>query len=93
KFLPTRRTPGVSTSDLLHRVVAGYRVGEWDNKLVKSGHPDLQSTSMPGSPSIRSRMHTPPPPLTAMSPSKLSTAVAGGVSPAKLDSPAKTPPA
>ncbi|KAG9082980.1 hypothetical protein FRC07_014050 [Ceratobasidium sp. 392] len=93
KFLPTRRTPGVSTSDLLHRVVAGYRVGEWDNKLVVSGHPDLQSTSMPGSPALRSRMNTPPPPLTALSPTRLGKAVAGGISPARLESPTKTPPA
>ncbi|QRV83242.1 cytidylyltransferase domain-containing protein [Ceratobasidium sp. AG-Ba] len=95
KFLPTRRTPGVSTSDLLHRIVAGYRIGEWDNKLVKIGHPDLQSTSMPGSPSIRSRAHTPPPSLGSaiLSPSKLGNALAGKIMPAKSDSPSKTPPA
>ncbi|KAF8599794.1 hypothetical protein BDV93DRAFT_497425 [Ceratobasidium sp. AG-I] len=83
KFLPTRRTPGVSTSDLLQRVVAGYRVGEWDNKLLRSGHPDLQSTSMPGSPAIRSRATTPPPGMS----------LSGVLSPSKLGSPAKTPPA
>ncbi|KAL1699728.1 hypothetical protein EV121DRAFT_264891 [Schizophyllum commune] len=33
KFLPTRRTPGVSTSDLLERIVTGYRRGEFDGKL------------------------------------------------------------
>ncbi|TRM59989.1 hypothetical protein BD626DRAFT_549920 [Schizophyllum amplum] len=33
KFLPTRRTPGVSTSELLERIVAGYRRGEFDAKL------------------------------------------------------------
>lgn len=88
KFLPTRRTPGVSTSDLLQRVVAGYRVGEWDNKLLRSGHPDLQSTSMPGSPAIRSRAHTPPPGMSlsgVLSPSKLGSPAVG--------SPSKTPPA
>ncbi|KAF8683336.1 Cytidylyltransferase-like [Rhizoctonia solani] len=106
KFLPTRRTPGVSTSDLLKRVVASYRQGEWDPKLVRSGYPELQSTSMPGTPQLRSRAHTPPPhsPLGGLgSPLKTLTSAitaigkaAGGsgtISPHKLDSPAKTPPA
>ncbi|CAE6495826.1 unnamed protein product [Rhizoctonia solani] len=107
KFLPTRRTPGVSTSDLLHRIVASYRHGEWDPKLVRSGRPELQSTSMPGTPQLRSRAHTPPhSPLGGLgSPLKslagaftaIEKAVVGGgsgtVSPHKLDSPAKTPPA
>ncbi|CAE6528927.1 unnamed protein product [Rhizoctonia solani] len=105
KFLPTRRTPGVSTSDLLKRMVAAYRVGDWDPKLVRSGYPELQSTSMPGTPQIRSRAHTPPhSPLGGLgSPLKSITAAfttfdkAGGgsgtISPHKLDSPAKTPPA
>ncbi|KAG9005255.1 hypothetical protein FRB90_010470 [Tulasnella sp. 427] len=42
-FIPTRRTPGVSTSELLERIVAGYREGDWDAKLVKIGHPELAS--------------------------------------------------
>ncbi|KAG8984459.1 hypothetical protein FRB94_004905 [Tulasnella sp. JGI-2019a] len=42
-FIPTRRTPGVSTSELLERIVAGYRDGDWDAKLVKIGHPELTS--------------------------------------------------
>lgn len=42
-FIPTRRTPGVSTSELLERIVAGYREGDWDAKLVKIGHPELTS--------------------------------------------------
>ncbi|KAL7420244.1 choline-phosphate cytidylyltransferase [Cryptotrichosporon argae] len=41
KFLPTRRTPAISTSDLLERIVRGYRVGFFDSKLEKNGHPDL----------------------------------------------------
>lgn len=28
KFLPTRRTSGISTSELLSRIVEGYRYGE-----------------------------------------------------------------
>ncbi|KAG9025031.1 hypothetical protein FS837_005105 [Tulasnella sp. UAMH 9824] len=43
RFIPTRRTPGVSTSELLERIVAGYREGDWDAKLVKIGHPELAS--------------------------------------------------
>ncbi|CAE6413396.1 unnamed protein product [Rhizoctonia solani] len=105
RFLPTRRTPGVSTSDLLKRVVASYRLGEWDPKLVRSGYPELQSTSMPGTPQLRSRAHTPPPsslgglgsPLKTLTSAITSIAKSGGgsgtISPQKLDSPAKTPPA
>ncbi|KDQ54469.1 hypothetical protein JAAARDRAFT_38138 [Jaapia argillacea MUCL 33604] len=37
KFLPTRRTPGISTSSLLERIVAGYRKTYWDKKLEKMG--------------------------------------------------------
>ncbi|KAI0790946.1 hypothetical protein C8Q75DRAFT_758594 [Abortiporus biennis] len=37
KFLPTRRTPGISTSDLLARLVSGYRHRVWDKKLEKMG--------------------------------------------------------
>jgi choline-phosphate cytidylyltransferase len=41
KFIPTRRTPGVSTSELLERIVSGYRKRDWDAKLVKMGHAEL----------------------------------------------------
>ncbi|KDN42207.1 cytidylyltransferase, partial [Tilletiaria anomala UBC 951] len=37
KFLPTRRTPGVSTSDLLARIVDIYRHHGLDQKLEKIG--------------------------------------------------------
>jgi choline-phosphate cytidylyltransferase len=40
QFLPTRRTSGISTSELLQRIVEGYREGSYDNKLIKSGHPE-----------------------------------------------------
>ena len=43
KFLPTRRTSGISTSELLSRIVEGYRGGDYDNKLEKIGHPELMS--------------------------------------------------
>ncbi|TDL26866.1 hypothetical protein BD410DRAFT_741128 [Rickenella mellea] len=43
KFLPTRRTPGVSTSELLERIVSGYRNKEFDPKLEKMGHPELKA--------------------------------------------------
>src|SRR5258708_2110575 len=43
RFIPTRRTPGVSTSELLERMVVGYRHGDWDPKLEKMGHPELKS--------------------------------------------------
>lgn len=41
--MPTRRTPGVSTSELLGRMVIDYRKGEFDRKLDKMGHPELMS--------------------------------------------------
>lgn len=40
KFLPTRRTSGISTSELLSRIVDGYRGGDYDNKLSKIGRSD-----------------------------------------------------
>jgi len=43
KFLPTRRTDGVSTSELLQRIVGGYIEGAYDNKLEKIGAGDLCS--------------------------------------------------
>jgi choline-phosphate cytidylyltransferase len=43
KFIPTRRTPGVSTSELIERMVSGYRKGEFDKKLENMGHPELKS--------------------------------------------------
>lgn len=43
KFLPTRRTPGVSTSELLERIVSGYRRREFDAKLEKIGHAELKA--------------------------------------------------
>ncbi|SPO20658.1 related to choline-phosphate cytidylyltransferase [Ustilago trichophora] len=44
RFLPTRRTDGVSTSELLGRIVEVYREGSLDGKLVKIGLEDLTST-------------------------------------------------
>ncbi|KZO91777.1 hypothetical protein CALVIDRAFT_488624 [Calocera viscosa TUFC12733] len=41
KFLPTRRTPGISTSELLERIVSQYRKGRFDRKLEKMGHAEL----------------------------------------------------
>ncbi|CAK5271148.1 unnamed protein product [Mycena citricolor] len=35
KFIPTRRTPGISTSELLERIVSGYRHRDFDDKLTK----------------------------------------------------------
>ncbi|KAJ7584936.1 cholinephosphate cytidylyltransferase [Mycena floridula] len=43
KFIPTRRTPGVSTSELLERIVSGYRKRDFDEKLVKMGHAELRA--------------------------------------------------
>ncbi|KAI6118107.1 hypothetical protein F5141DRAFT_1194617 [Pisolithus sp. B1] len=37
KFLPTRRTPGVSTSDLLERIVSGYRNRDFRQETRKDG--------------------------------------------------------
>ncbi|KAH9916199.1 uncharacterized protein B0H18DRAFT_1038780 [Fomitopsis serialis] len=41
KFIPTRRTPGVSTSELLERIVSRYRARGFDKKLRKMGHAEL----------------------------------------------------
>ncbi|KAF5376087.1 hypothetical protein D9615_007733 [Tricholomella constricta] len=43
KFIPTRRTPGISTSDLLERIVSGYRNRDFDDKLTKMGHAELRA--------------------------------------------------
>ncbi|KIY47668.1 hypothetical protein FISHEDRAFT_44903 [Fistulina hepatica ATCC 64428] len=43
KFIPTRRTPGVSTSSLLERIVSGYRNCDFDDKLTKMGHAELRA--------------------------------------------------
>lgn len=42
-FIPTRRTPGVSTSELLERIVSGYRRKEFDAKLEKMGRSSLKA--------------------------------------------------
>jgi choline-phosphate cytidylyltransferase len=43
KFIPTRRTPGISTSSLLERIVKGYRKHEFDKKLEKMGRGELMA--------------------------------------------------
>ncbi|KAJ7712501.1 cholinephosphate cytidylyltransferase [Mycena metata] len=43
QFFPTRRTPGVSTSELLERIVSGYRHRAFDAKLIKMGHAELMA--------------------------------------------------
>ena len=43
QFIPTRRTPGVSTSELLTRIVAGYRKRDFDGKLEKIGRGELMA--------------------------------------------------
>ncbi|KAF8627223.1 hypothetical protein AX15_004475 [Amanita polypyramis BW_CC] len=43
KFLPTRRSEGISTSQLLERIVSGYRNRDYDSKLAKMGRPDLRA--------------------------------------------------
>jgi choline-phosphate cytidylyltransferase len=43
KFIPTRRTPGISTSSLLERIVKGYRQRHFDKKLEKMGHVELMA--------------------------------------------------
>ncbi|WVR03201.1 hypothetical protein IAU60_000192 [Kwoniella sp. DSM 27419] len=46
KFVPTRRTPAISTSDLLERIVRGYRDGFFDSKLAKNGHEELMAADV-----------------------------------------------
>ncbi|KAH6904479.1 choline-phosphate cytidylyltransferase [Coprinopsis sp. MPI-PUGE-AT-0042] len=43
KFIPTRRTPGISTSWLLSRIVRGYRGRDFDSKLSKIGMDELKA--------------------------------------------------
>lgn len=43
KFIPTRRTPGVSTSELLERIVSQYRLRAFDKKLARMGHAELMA--------------------------------------------------
>ncbi|KAH9028941.1 hypothetical protein EDB84DRAFT_1497415 [Lactarius hengduanensis] len=43
KFIPTRRTPGISTSSLLERIVKSYRKRDFDKKLEKMGHAELMA--------------------------------------------------
>jgi len=42
KFIPTRRTPGISTSELLARIVSAYRKCDFDDELTKMGHAKLR---------------------------------------------------
>jgi len=41
KFLPTRRTSGISTTDLLSRMVSQYRSGDFNSKLKTAGNEEL----------------------------------------------------
>jgi len=41
KFLPTRRTAGVSTTDLVSRMVSQYRSGHFNSKLKNAGNEEL----------------------------------------------------
>jgi len=41
KFLPTRRTPGVSTTELVSRMVSQYRSGNFNSKLKRAGNGEL----------------------------------------------------
>jgi choline-phosphate cytidylyltransferase len=43
KFIPTRRTPGISTSSILERIVKGYRNNDFDMKLEKMGCSELMA--------------------------------------------------
>ncbi|KAI0297928.1 hypothetical protein BC826DRAFT_135522 [Russula brevipes] len=43
KFIPTRRTPGISSSLILERMVSGYRGREFDRKLEKMGRVELMA--------------------------------------------------
>ena len=43
KFIPTRRTPGISTSSILERIVKAYRNNDFDMKLEKMGCSELMA--------------------------------------------------
>ncbi|KAL5520374.1 hypothetical protein ACEPAG_9598 [Sanghuangporus baumii] len=68
RFIPTRRTPGVSTSELLERIVKGYRKREFDSKLEKIGHSELKAEGSDFDDS----------PAASRPPSRLATAAVAG---------------
>jgi len=68
KFLPTRRTSGISTSELLSRIVEGYRGGDYDNKFEKIGRGDIMSRPVSEAGSHRSQLNSKPPTLGTGSP-------------------------
>jgi choline-phosphate cytidylyltransferase len=71
KFIPTRRTPGVSTSELLERIVSGYRKCDFDKKLEKMGHAELKAEGSDyddRSSRATSRSMSPMPNASALSP-------------------------
>jgi choline-phosphate cytidylyltransferase len=43
KFIPTRRTPSISTSSIIERIVKGYRKHDFDKKLEKMGCAELMA--------------------------------------------------
>ncbi|KAJ7160896.1 hypothetical protein C8R46DRAFT_355794 [Mycena filopes] len=43
KFIPTRRTPGISTSEILERIISNYRHRAFDPLLVEMGRPELRA--------------------------------------------------
>ncbi|TIA86937.1 hypothetical protein E3P99_03513 [Wallemia hederae] len=45
RFVPTRRTTGISTSDLLARILKQYKSGQFDKKLIKINQADLCSSN------------------------------------------------
>ena len=55
RFVPTRRTPAISTSDLLERIVRGYRDGFFDSKLEKNGLSELLASDVDWDSSPRSK--------------------------------------
>jgi len=47
KLIPTRRTPDVSTTEVLGRVVERYQSGDLDRKLERMGRPELTTNFHP----------------------------------------------